>query len=321
MASVGRFFRADRPEILPNRSSRNRQPAGRVKPPVHNPQLARFLARQDGVITLDQLRQCGVSGDAVQRRVDSKAWRRCGPSVYRDATHAWSHSAKLRAAVLSAGEGAAAHGVSAAWWHGLTEKPSSQQFVTIPRTRCLVRTVGTRVRSRDLAKRDLKTVRGLLVTAVPLTVLEASINDSLLMDRALQTRVTLPILQNAHDRNAGRAGAKQAARLLKSAGEGGRSEAERMLHRILRAEKITGWRGQYTACGFDLDAAFISERIGLEVDGWRWHRDALRNSEDLKRQNILVNAGWHILRFDWHRLKIDSRGVVADVRAALDPQR
>lgn len=286
---------------------------------VHNLKLARVLARQDGVVSLKQALTCGMSQDIVQRKVASGEWRRCGPSVYRDRSHEWSAAAKLRAAVLSAGKEAAAHGISAAWWHGLTEKAPTAQHITIPKKRYLVRPPGVHVRARDLPRRDLKVVRGLLVTTIPLAVLES--NDSVLMDPALQTRVTLSLLQETHERHPGRAGAKQAARLLKSAGEGGRSEAERMLHRILRTDGLSGWRAQVESCGFMLDVAFEAERVGLEVDGWRWHRDAQRNSQDLKRQNILTNAGWRILRFDWHRLNSDASGVGDDIRALLDRAR
>ncbi len=286
---------------------------------MHNTKVSRILARQDGVISLPQTRDCGISQDILQRKVSSGEWQRKGPAVYRDTSHAWSDAAKLRAAVMSAGKDACAYGRSAAWWHGLTDSAPATQFVTIPKKRYLARADGTKVRSRDLPARDLKTVRGLRVTAVPLTVLES--NDSVLMDRALQTRVTLPILHATHARHLDRAGAKQTARLLTSAGEGGRSEAERMLHRILRNEGFTGWRAQYETCGFALDAVFERQRVCLEVDGWRWHKDAHRNSHDLKRQNILVNAGWHVLRFDWHRLDRDPAGVTSDVRQALERPR
>ncbi|WP_255222399.1 DUF559 domain-containing protein [Smaragdicoccus niigatensis] len=55
----------------------------------------------------------------------------------------------------------------------------------------------------------------------------------------------------------------------------------------------------------------------MEVDGWRWHKDAKRNSEDLRRQNFLMNLGWRVLRYDWHRLRHEPEAVLAEVENAI----
>ncbi len=256
-----------------------------------------------------------MSEEAVKRRLSSRQWRRVSSGTYHALDHPWTPTAALRAAVLGAGKDAVAHGLSAAWWHGLLEKPDVTRFVTIPRKRCVTRIGNVEIRRRDLDRRDLAVVRGLAVTGVPLSVLEAG--DSVLMDRALQLRVKLPMLREVHDRNARRDGAAEAGRLLAVAESGGRSEAERLLHSIFRRWNIRGWTAQFEVQGYLLDAAFEEERLGIEVDGWRFHRDAARNSADLRRQNILVNAGWRLLRYDWHRLDSDPDGVAEEIRLAI----
>jgi very-short-patch-repair endonuclease len=105
--------------------------------------------------------------------------------------------------------------------------------------------------------------------------------------------------------------------MLTIAAEGGASAAERLQIRLLRAGNVTGWRTHVWACGYELDVAFVREMVAIEVDGWAWHRDVERFSHDAKRQNALVNAGWHILRFNWHRLTNDPDGVLREIRAAL----
>lgn len=137
------------------------------------------------------------------------------------------------------------------------------------------------------------------------------------MDRALQRHVSLPMLQAAHERNLGRHGSAEAGRLLASAAEGGASEAERMLHRLLRNAGLTGWRQHVHSCGFEIDVAFPRARVAIEVDGWAWHRDVARFNGDADRQNILVNAGWHVLRFTWHQLKHSPELVLAAIRRGL----
>ncbi len=90
-----------------------------------------------------------------------------------------------------------------------------------------------------------------------------------------------------------------------------------MLHRLLRQAGLTGWRPHVRSCGYEIDVAFVSERVAIEVDGWAWHRDVDRFNRDAQRQNALMNAGWHVLRFTWHHLRNDPEGVIAQVRQAL----
>ncbi|TQF73529.1 DUF559 domain-containing protein [Rhodococcus spelaei] len=279
-----------------------------------------MMAKQDGIVTLDQALAAGMSRTAVDRRVSGGSWRRLHLGVYLHADRPLTHAARLRAAVFAAGPGAAASGTSAAWWLGLTDRPPTDDCVTIPRARVVKNRAGLRVRRRDLDWTDVGTVRGLRITELPLTVLEAAVelrDGSVLMDRALQRHTTLPILEAVHERHRGRRGSSAAARLLRSAGEGGHSEAERMLLRLLRAAGLTGWRPHVCSCGYEIDVAFVRGRIAIEVDGWAWHRDVTRFNDDAKRQNRLINSGWHVLRFTWHQLRLEPDLVIAQITEAL----
>ncbi|AEF40757.1 endonuclease domain-containing protein [Hoyosella subflava] len=176
------------------------------------------------------------------------------------------------------------------------------------------------VQHRDLHRADLTMHRHLPLTALPLTVIEAAVllDDAAVVDRALQRRiVTLGELDSAHERNKGRHGSKAAAKLLKSARNGGASEGERILHRLLREAGITGWKPHVRAFGFEIDVAFDAQRIAIEVDGWAWHRDVDKFNHDAHRQNILSNAGWLVLRFTWHDLTNRPHVVIATIRRAL----
>ena len=284
-------------------------------------EVDRIMARQDGVISAEQAIHAGMTNAGVQRRVAAGQWHRLRSGVYLRCDRSRTASVHLRAAVLAAGDGAAACGPSAAWWHGLLDRAPREHWVTIPARRSLAKVTGVHVRRRDLHKSDTAVSRGLPVTALPLTVLEAAIavpRGSALMDRALQRHTTLAVLQSAHERNLGRRGSAAAARLLNAAGEGGASEAERMLHRILRRARLNGWTQHVHSCGYEIDLAFIEHRVAIEVDGWAWHHRVDRFDHDRHRQNILVNAGWHILRFTWHQLHDNEADVVDQVRSALN---
>lgn len=282
--------------------------------------MSAFMAVQDGLVTRTQAFECDMSPSAIDRRVQSGEWRALTPGVYLRADREHTPAVDLRAAVYGAGATATAWGPSAAWWHGLLERPPARHFVTVPRHRTVLRGRAVRVRRRDLPAKDVTVVRSLPVTSLPLTVLEAAVelpDGSVLMDRALQRHTSLPALERVHARNSGRHGARAAARLLRSAAEGGHSEAERILHRLLRRAGLTGWRAHARSCGYEIDVVFDAARVAIEVDGWAWHRDAHRHRRDVERQNVLVNAGWHVLRFTWHSLTQDAGGVLQQIHLAL----
>lgn len=278
------------------------------------------MAGQDGVITRGQAVACGMSSFTIDRYVQSGEWVSLVPGVYLRGDRARTPEVRLRAAVYGAGEGATAWGPSAAWWHGLLGRAPRAQYVTVPHRRVVKAPDGVRIRRRDLRPEDVTSHRRLRVTGLPLTVIEAAVempDGSVFLDRALQRHTTLGLVERAHHRNPGRRGSRAAEHLLCVARTGGDSEAERILHRLLKEAGITGWRPQVSSCGFEIDVAFVAERVAIEVDGWMWHRDPERQRRDAERQNILVNAGWHVLRFTWHGLTHDPEGVIRQIRHAL----
>jgi len=206
-----------------------------------------YLRRQAGVISHGQALAAGMSGSAVTRRVATGQWVRLRPKVYLAADRKRTDEVRLRAAVLWAGPGAVAHGVSAAWWHDLGPRrlPSCVD-VTVPRRRWPGRSPGVRVRRRDVDDLDLTSYRDLPVTGVALTALEASVAlgpaGSALLDRALQQYVDFGCAHRAHCRNLGRYGSAAASALLTAAADRACSQAERLLVDLLRAAGITGWQ-------------------------------------------------------------------------------
>jgi len=279
-----------------------------------------LLREQDGVITLEQAHASGLSLQAVQRRVQSGDWMRCSRGVYFVDDRLFTSAARIRAAVWGYGERAAASGMTAAWWHGLTRFAPDVVDVTTPRTahgRCHEK---TRLRRRDLDPSDVTTVRGLRVTARPLTILEASVNrrdGSSLMDGALQRDVELHELWRAQLRNKGRYGSPAARLLLQAAGDGARSAAERVLVKLLREAGITGWRPNHPVGGYRVDVGFPVQRIAIEADGWAFHSDAEVFQVDRKRQNDISLLGWQVLRFTWIDLTEYPQRVIAMIRRAI----
>lgn len=279
-----------------------------------------LLRRQDGVISRAQVLELGFTPGQVRARTSSGRWVTVARGLYAVADRERTDRARLFEAVLSTGPGATAHGVAGAWWHGLVPVLPSRIHVTVPRSR-LPGTALATVRRRDLGHADRVELRGLWVTDVALTVLEAAValgpDGPAFLDRALQRHVRFAALHRAHCRNLGRHGSPAAGALLAVASDRAGSHAERILVRVLRDAGIHGWRLHHRTQGYELDVAFVRERVAIEVDGWAWHVDRDRFQHDRQRQNDLVGQGWTVLRFTWHDLTVRPDVVVAQVRRAL----
>ncbi|MGE2688366.1 DUF559 domain-containing protein [Mycolicibacterium pulveris] len=278
-----------------------------------------YLRDHDGVITLAQARAAGLSDDAVGRRVRSGRWLRCSPGVFFADDRPFTDGSRIRAAVWSHGPRAVASGLSAAWWHGLTSFAPAVVEVTVPRISNHRQRPGVRTRRRNLAPTDIVERKGLRITALPLTVLEAAVRrggGAKLMDGALQRQVELPQLWRAHLRNKGRHGSPAASRLLRAADDGARSEAERILVKLLKNARITGWKTNYPVGGFKVDVAFPDLKIAIEVDGWAFHSDSEVFVKDRQRQNVIALLGWQVLRFTWLDLTEHPARVIAEIKFA-----
>jgi very-short-patch-repair endonuclease len=282
--------------------------------------LEEFLRQHDGVVTLAHAQRAGLSQAAVSRRVRSGKWRRTSPGVYFVDDRPFTDAARIGAAVWSYGEQASASGMAAAWWHALTHFAPNAVEVTVPRNshgRCHD---GCRVRRRDLKPADIVEVRGMRVTELALTVVEAAVRprrNVKLFDAALQRRVDLPSLWRAHVRNKGRYGSPAARMLLQAAADGAHSQAERILIQLLTAARITGWKSNYPVAGYKVDVGFPNQKVALEVDGLAFHTDSDDFHQDRIRQNAIALAGWQVLRFTWLDLTEYPDRVIAEIRHAI----
>jgi very-short-patch-repair endonuclease len=281
--------------------------------------LDSYLRDQDGVITLAQAHHAGLSQDAVNRLVRLDRWRRCSPGVYFAEDHRFTDAARCRVAVWSYGADATASGLAAAWWHGVLRLPPEVVEVTVPRCRRLMHRPGTRLRRRDLKPADVIERRGLRVTSLELTVIEAASrrgDDAMILDSALQRHTDLSSLWRAHLRNKGRHGSPRARRLLHAAGEGARSEAERILIRLLQQAGITGWVANLPVGGYVVDVGFEARKVACEADGFAFHSAPEDFRNDRIRQNRLMLLGWRVLRFTWLDLTEQPERVIAEIRRA-----
>lgn len=279
-----------------------------------------LLRRHDGVITLAQANDAGLTEQAVRRRVRAGRWRRCSAGVYFVDDREFTDAARIRAAVWGYGDSACASGLAAAWWLELTRFPPDTVEVTVPRNSHGRRHCGSRVRRRDLKPLDVIECRGLRVTALPLTAIEAAVRRGggpKLMDEALQRRTELRQLWGAHLRNTGRYGSPAARQLLQAADDGTKSTAERLFTQLLKTSGMCGWKANQTVLGYEVDVLFRAAKVVVEVDGFAFHTGPESFERDRRKQNALVLAGYQVLRFTWLDLTEYPDRVIAVVQRAI----
>ncbi|MHA6620138.1 hypothetical protein [Pseudonocardia sp. DLS-67] len=165
--------------------------------------LEPLLARQAGVISREQALQAGLAAATVDRMVRTRRWQPLHPRVYLVRGYPAGDEALARAAVLWVGEGAVLSGAAAAWWHGLLAGAPRTLAVTASARRPARPGVVVRCRPLDAADRTER--RGLPVTPLGLTVLDAAVElggptGELLLHRGLLEIGWAEVLA-AHRRN------------------------------------------------------------------------------------------------------------------------
>lgn len=286
--------------------------------------LHRVAARQLGLFTRTDATRCGFSLYQV-RRIGSGEWQRVYGKVLAHRGRQLTPLVLAAAAQLAV-PGSVVAGPTAALWYGLPVDGAVRWLWTGPRGRASA--PGVRILRDPLAKADIRRADGIPVTGPGRTVfdcLRLLPEDAAMrvMDRAIQQGWTTfgEVVGRVHD-HAGRHGAPRLARLIRDAGGGSHSAAERRAAGLLRSARITGWapnaqiRDAAGLIGYG-DLVFAAARLVVELDGWAFHSDLDRFQRDRTRQNRLVAAGWTVLRFTWADLHDRPEAVIATIRAAL----
>lgn len=281
--------------------------------------LLGLAARQGGVVGYRQAIEAGLTQAGVTRRLGRGEWERLQPRAYRLVALAPDRVGVMWAAVLSAPE-AVVSARSAAWCHGLLDEFPRAAEVVLPRT-CARRLAGVLSTRTNLDRCDRTVRRRLPVVSRALAVLQSLAvlgrAGPELLDRALQEGVGYADLAATLERWRGHRGVGSVDRLMAAAADGAASESERLAHALLRTAGIGGWLPNHPVGRAIIDIAFVEELVAVEVDGWAWHHTRARFERDRVRQNVLVLAGWTVLRFTWKDLTEDPARVVTVIRRAL----
>jgi very-short-patch-repair endonuclease len=277
------------------------------------------LLTTDGVIARREHPELDTTLRYLVRRGDLA---RVLPGVYAAADQAMSLTSRVRAlnrfdpdAILV---GAVAARMS--FWPDLR----------VDRIECAVRHSRARQPGFEFTRRNVPSElvvsrSGLRLTSPVLTALDlcATVGGEAI-DQALRTRATtLAHLQRAMELTVGPGLATElGAKLLLDSRAEPWSEAERSIHRHLRAAGITGWEANKPVVLRDLtfyvDLIFRKLKLVIEIDGRLYHTGAEVFETDRRRQNLLVLDGWCVLRFTWAMIDERPAEVIAMVLEAIE---
>ena len=289
-------------------------------PPVTETEL---MARHGGVFSRAQALAAGLSATTITRRLADRTWRAVFPGVYRHTAVTVSEDVMVQAALLWAGPAAVLSGSWAAWWHGLRPEPFGPVTVTVPRSAAVRTRPGIAVHRRPLDPADVTRIRGVRALTRARSAREnAHLPDGQdVVDRAVQRHVSVPELTAAMERFAGSHGCRPARHSVEMIADGTVSPPERELARALRRAGLNqvkaGVHVRVAGRRCWLDFAVEALLLAVEVDGVSAHSDPAVFHRDRERQNLLVRAGWTVLRYTPLQLKRDMPAVIAEIRSTL----
>jgi len=274
-----------------------------------------------GPFTLGDARIAGLS----RHTLASKSWKHLGTELY-----CWNGARENQSELISAWgrllpPNAVFAGSTAAWLLGLDVEPARPVEVILPNPSAVHSRVGLKVHRCQLQDFDVVEVRGLQSTSIQRTLLDLCCRQSdvealVTIDMAVSGNLTtVPALVRYASDARGRPGVRR-LRSLAPLGAKAESPMEtRLRWLLLRAglptpEVQTDLRDADGRLIGRADLYYPAARLVVEYDGAN-HRERL--VEDNRRQNLLMDAGYALLRFTAADINRQPEVVETLVRRAL----
>jgi hypothetical protein len=287
--------------------------------------IAATASRQDGAITRAQLLAAGATLDWISRQVRRGRWTRVLPGVYVVHTGDLRWRTRARAALLYAGPGAALSHVSAAFHHGLRDRPGEPIHVSVPSNRRVRRQPGLRLHHRDRMPPAWGVLRATSPSATILDV--ANLKDTSVDD---VVGLVCSAAQKNHDIGqiltelAKRQRTRHRALLLDlsaAVDRGVESPLEYRYHRLERVHGLPLSRLQVRQVidGLWLRADCVYEGLGVrvELDGRLSHPFGRTDADTWRDNSVLIHTGEITLRYRWHHVAVIPCEVARQVALAL----
>jgi very-short-patch-repair endonuclease len=271
--------------------------------------------------SLEEARDAGLT----LRALSGKTWRRISTGLYRFSELPEDHWLTLSAWRRVLPPETVFVGATAAWLLGLDLEPTDPVDVMVPPSSGIRNRAGLIVRHAEIPPADVVSIRGLRATALPLTLAGLclrwpAVEALVAIDMAVRLDLTDPSVLCQYAKAAkGRPGAARMGSLAFLAAPAESPMETRLRWLLIQAGlprpevqiNLGDRAGRFVGRA---DLYYPEARLALEYDGGN-HRE--RMTEDNRRQNLLVNAGYRLLRFTAADIHNRADVVAAQVRAAL----
>ena len=264
--------------------------------------VARIAARQHGVVSIHQLRDAGLSADAVLDRRRAGRLHRLHRGVYAVGHIAPSIERRWMAAVLAHGARAVlSHRSAAALW-GLLSAGDAPVDVSIPKRSGRRAREGIRLhRSTSLQLDHVTRRRG-----IPATTPARTIAD-------LRPLLSAPLLRRAI-RQAGVLGLPTGRAV---SNDRTRSELEHRFLQLCLSHRLPEPDVNVRIGSLTVDFLWPEHRLVVETDGYRYHRGPVAFEDDHVRDLELRTRGYDVLRLSYRQVVDEPRKVVGTLRREL----
>jgi very-short-patch-repair endonuclease len=299
------------------------------EPPIT--ELSRLGAESLGVFHRIDAARRGVSRKQLARLRTKGVIERVLPGTYRIVAVAPSNEQALRAALLWAGEHAAAAGASAGELYHLEGVRAERPEIVVPRS-VRAQDPGVLVQHSDDRKALMvRRVRTLPATGIECTLvrLAAALDGEafeIACEDARRRRLTsVPALRAYLERfgQRGRPGVAPMRHLLDQLDpiRAARSTLEVKTRRLLIAHGMADFVREFpltwNGCTYRYDFVFAEHRLILETNGRRWHDDSSDYERDNEKWSVPGRHGYRIVFATWEKVVRDPNALVRELAAAM----
>ena len=287
--------------------------------------VARVAAAHWGVLSLDELRSCGLTRKEVISRVGNGHLHPLYRGVYAVGHAKLTREGAFLAAVKACGPNAVLSHFSAAALYGLVRWDDRYPQVTVadttPRRHRGIRTHRTTIP-------DATHHQGIPVTTPARTLIDlAGQLDYRTLRRTVREAqrqlVTIPQILDTLDRLGPRPGTANLTKILATGPAPTRSELEdAVLDLLLNA----GFKPPHVNVPINLDGRTIipdfrwpDQHLVIEADSTEWHDNQLTRQDDAEKQAILEAAGERVIRITWAQAITQRAQTLTRIKAAGAP--
>lgn len=299
--------------------------------------LADLATAQGGAVSLDQLRDTGVTTRSASHQASDGRLHRIHRGVYTVGHRSISRNTHLRAAVLACGEGAVVSHLTAAAVHGLWDKWPALIDVTVP-VEAGRKIDGIRCRRcRFPEPGEIEIRHGVPITTLARTLVDlAGILGIKSLRKAvgraaMRRKLDLQAVDLATDNAKWRRGLKLLElALVPYRTKDGTVPDVRSDFEILVLPELVEMEIPQPGCNvplqidgerFLVDFFWERERVIVETDGRETHETPTAFQTDRRRDQFLAAAGYRVLRITWEQIHDEREAVLDRVSRALVPRR